>query len=42
MNIGDPAPDFTLEDQDGNEWSLADMQGQLVILLFYPGDDTPV
>lgn len=42
MNIGTPAPDFTLKDGDGNDWSLAEHRGQVVVLLFYPGDNTPV
>jgi peroxiredoxin Q/BCP len=40
-NIGDPAPDFTLQDQDGNDRSLADFAGKWVVLYFYPKDDTP-
>lgn len=42
MNIGDKAPDFTLKDLDGEKWSLNEHQGKIVVLLFYPGDDTPV
>ena len=42
MNIGDRAPDFTLSDGDGNEWKLSDHRGKTVVLLFYPGDNTPV
>ena len=43
MNVapGDPAPDFTLTDQDGAEWSLAAHRGRPVVLYFYPRDDTP-
>src|ERR1700752_2601002 len=36
------APDFTLKDGDGNEWKLSDHRGKVVVLLFYPGDETPV
>jgi peroxiredoxin Q/BCP len=36
------APDFTLPDSDGASWSLADQRGNVVVLLFYPGDETPV
>jgi thioredoxin-dependent peroxiredoxin len=36
------APDFTLKDGDGNEWRLGERRGQVVVLLFYPGDETPV
>lgn len=42
MNINDNAPDFTLSDGDGNDWTLSDHRGEVVVLLFYPGDDTPV
>ena len=38
---GDPAPDFTLPDADGNEVSLASLRGQRVIIYFYPGAMTP-
>jgi peroxiredoxin Q/BCP len=41
-NVSDPAPDFALPDGDGNEWRLADQRGKVVVLLFYPGDETPV
>lgn len=39
---GAAAPDFTLPDQDGNEVSLAELQGQRVVLVFYPADFSPV
>ena len=39
--IGDPAPDFTLEGTGGT-FTLSDHRGSIVILLFYPGDNTPV
>src|SRR5690348_2740923 len=42
MNIGDNASDFTLKDGDGNDWTLGDHRGKTVVLLFYPGDNTPV
>ncbi|HMU33272.1 MAG TPA: peroxiredoxin [Pyrinomonadaceae bacterium] len=42
MNILDTAPDFTLKDGDGGDWTLSDHRGQVVVLLFYPGDNTPV
>lgn len=38
---GDPAPDFTLPDADGNEVSLAYLRGQRVIIYFYPAAMTP-
>jgi peroxiredoxin Q/BCP len=39
---GGPAPDFTLLDGDGQPWRLSDHLGNVVVLLFYPGDETPV
>lgn len=42
MNISDSAPDFTLKDGDGNDWALSNYKGHTVVLLFYPGDNTPV
>ena len=42
MKIGEKAPDFTLKDLDGEKWSLNQHKGKTVVLLFYPGDDTPV
>lgn len=42
MNIGDAAPDFTLKSGDGSDWNLAAHLGKTVVLLFYPGDNTPV
>lgn len=38
---GTRAPDFTLEDQDGNEVSLSDFAGRNLILAFYPLDFSP-
>ena len=38
---GTKAPDFTLEDQDGNSISLSDFAGQNVLLWFYPKASTP-
>ncbi len=40
--IGDQAPPFTLPGTGGRSYSLADYKGQAVVLVFYPGDDTPV
>jgi len=42
MKVGDTAPDFSLKDGQGDEWSLSEQRGKTVVLLFYPGDDTPV
>ena len=41
LQIGDPAPTFTLPDQNGTPVSLADLRGTRVVLYFYPKDDTP-
>jgi len=38
---GDPAPDFTLTDADGNDVSLSSFRGQRVIVYFYPAAMTP-
>ncbi|MDX2039333.1 MAG: thioredoxin-dependent thiol peroxidase [Isosphaeraceae bacterium] len=38
---GQPAPDFTLKDQDGQDVSLSSLRGTPVVLYFYPKDDTP-
>lgn len=42
MDTGKTAPDFTLKDGEGNDWSLSNQKGKVVVLLFYPGDNTPV
>src|SRR5262249_19091616 len=39
---GSKAPDFTLADGSGDTWRLQDQQGKVVVLLFYPGDKTPI
>ena len=41
LKAGDPAPDFTLPDADGNPVSLKDFRGQRVIVYFYPAAMTP-
>ena len=42
MKINEPAPDFSLADGDGKQWRLSDHRGKVVVLLFYPGDETPI
>ena len=42
VGVGDPAPDFTLEGTAGRTYSLSQYRGQPVVLVFYPGDNTPV
>ena len=41
LKVGDPAPDFTLQDQAGRKIRLAGLKGKRVILYFYPKADTP-
>lgn len=41
IEVGKPAPAFALQDQDGESVSLAGLEGQWVVLYFYPKDDTP-
>lgn len=38
---GQPAPEFTLPNDEGQLVSLADFRGQKIVLYFYPEDDTP-
>jgi thioredoxin-dependent peroxiredoxin len=38
---GDPAPDFTLGSDSGEEVTLSSFRGKPVVLYFYPKDDTP-
>jgi peroxiredoxin Q/BCP len=45
--IGAAAPDFSLEGTDNTDegrrtYTLAEHRGQVVVLVFYPGDNTPV
>jgi peroxiredoxin len=40
--VGEQAPDFTLRDQDGEKVSLSDYRGRKLLLVFYPGDFSPV
>ncbi|MFQ5690966.1 MAG: thioredoxin-dependent thiol peroxidase [Gemmatimonadota bacterium] len=40
IRVGEPAPDFELESDDGTPVRLEDLRGQRVILYFYPRDDT--
>jgi len=41
IEIGSPAPDFTLQSDDGGEVTLSELHGRKVVLYFYPKDDTP-
>jgi thioredoxin-dependent peroxiredoxin len=42
LGVGDVAPPFTLPGTGGRSYSLASYRGQVVVLVFYPGDNTPV
>jgi thioredoxin-dependent peroxiredoxin len=47
VTVGDKAPEFTLPGTDGTDeghrdYSLSDYRGEVVVLVFYPGDNTPV
>jgi peroxiredoxin Q/BCP len=41
LQVGDTAPDFKVNDQDGNPIKLSDLKGKKVVLYFYPKDMTP-
>ncbi|MBV8269971.1 MAG: thioredoxin-dependent thiol peroxidase [Planctomycetaceae bacterium] len=41
IEVGKPAPDFTLPDQRGEMITLSALRGAPVVLYFYPKDDTP-
>ena len=41
LETGTKAPEFTLNDKDGNAVSLSDFLGKKVVLYFYPKDNTP-
>ncbi len=41
LEVGMKAPDFALNDKDGNKVSLSDFLGKKVVLYFYPKDNTP-
>ena len=42
LGVGDRAPDFTLPGTGARDYSLSEFTGHPVVLVFYPGDDTPV
>ena len=39
--VGQPAPDFTGAMDDGSTLRLSSLRGRIVVLFFYPKDDTP-
>jgi peroxiredoxin len=42
IKAGEPAPHFTLRNQDGAKVSLSDFRGRKVLLVFYPLDFSPI
>jgi len=42
IGVGDKAPEFTLPGTGGTSYSLSQYRGSPVVLVFYPGDNTPV
>jgi peroxiredoxin Q/BCP len=50
ISVGEKAPEFTLPGiggaqegtEGGKDYALSDYSGQVVVLVFYPGDNTPV
>ena len=42
MNIGDKMPEFTLKDQDGNDFNIRDHAGKKLIVYFYPKNESGV
>lgn len=41
LKVGDAAPDFSVNDQNGNDVKLSDFKGKKVVMYFYPKDNTP-
>jgi peroxiredoxin Q/BCP len=41
LPVGSAAPDFTANDEHGRPVTLSRLRGHNVVLVFYPGDDTP-
>src|SRR5699024_10754360 len=41
VEVGKEAPNFTLDNQDGEKITLSDFRGKNVVLYFYPKDMTP-
>lgn len=42
LPVGAPAPPFQCLDDQGEKFELSQARGKKVILVFYPGDDTPI
>jgi len=41
LAVGSAAPDFSAADDSGRTVTLKGLRGKFVVLVFYPGDDTP-
>jgi thioredoxin-dependent peroxiredoxin len=41
LAVGDPAPEFSVQDHTGRTVRLSDLRGNRVVLWFYPKADTP-
>jgi peroxiredoxin Q/BCP len=41
LSAGNPFPNFSLPNQDGQTVNLSDFAGQWLVVYFYPKDDTP-
>jgi len=41
LSVGDSAPDFKVNDEDGNQVQLSKLKGNRVVIYFYPRDNTP-
>ena len=42
VKVNEKAPDFVLQGDNGEDYRLSDHAGERVLLVFYPGDNTPV
>ncbi|OGO50917.1 MAG: hypothetical protein A2148_02145 [Chloroflexi bacterium RBG_16_68_14] len=42
VKVGEPAPDFTLRDENNQEVRLSSLRGAPVVLVFYPADFSPI
>ena len=42
VGVGDVAPDFDLPGTGGTRYTLSQFRGKPVVVVFYPGDDSPV
>lgn len=42
LQVNDEAPDFVLNDEEGRPFALREHRGEMLLLVFYPGDNTPV